>query len=69
MHDICPRCGTEVTPSRPSRRELVVTAMCGSILFSILVPACWMTEQWIERQGQRILNRAVWHEPLENWSQ
>jgi hypothetical protein len=34
----------------------------------MLVSACWVTEQWIEREGQRILDNMVWHEPLDSWS-
>jgi len=34
----------------------------------MLVSACWVTEQWIEREGQRILDKMVWHEPLDSWS-
>jgi hypothetical protein len=31
--------------------------------------ACWKTEQWIERQGHRILDRMTWHGPVESWNQ
>ena len=41
----------------------------GPSLLSILVLACWITEQWIERQGHRILDRMTWHEPVESWNQ
>jgi hypothetical protein len=29
----------------------------------------WMSEQWIERQGHRILDRMTCHEPVESWNQ
>jgi uncharacterized paraquat-inducible protein A len=67
-YEVCPRCGAQFTQSRRSVREMVLAAICGSLLLLILVPAGWMAEQWIENQGHRILDRMTWHEPLDNWS-
>ena len=67
-NEVCPRCGAQITQSRVSFREMAVTALCGCLLLAILVPACWMTEQWIERQSVRIFDRLVWHEPLDGWN-
>ena len=67
-NDVCPHCGAQFTPSRLSLREMVLGAICGSLLLLILVPAGWMAEQWIENQGHRILDRMTWHEPLDSWS-
>jgi hypothetical protein len=67
-NEVCPHCGAQFTPSRLSLREMILAAICGSLLLSMLVPAGWMAEQWIENQGHRILDRMTWHEPLDNWS-
>jgi hypothetical protein len=67
-NEVCPHCGAQFTPSRLSLREMVLAAICGSLLLLILVPAGWMAEQWIENQGHRVLDRMTWHEPLDNWS-
>ena len=67
-NEVCPHCGAQFTPSPRSLREMVLAAICGSLLLLILVPAGWMAEQWIEDQGHRILDRMTWHEPLDNWS-
>ena len=67
-NEVCPHCGAQFTPSRISFREMILAAVCGSLLLLILVPAGWMAEQWIENQGHRILDRMTWHEPLDNWS-
>ena len=67
-NEVCPYCGAQFTQSRRSVREMVLAAICGSLLLLILVPAGWMAEQWIENQGHRILDRMTWHEPLDNWS-
>ena len=67
-NEVCPHCGAQFTPSRLSLREMVLAAICGSLLLLILVPAGWMAEQWIENQGHRILDHMTWHEPLDNWS-
>lgn len=47
---------------------MALSALCGSLLLIILVPAFWMTEQWVERRGEQMLDRMVWHEPLEDWN-
>jgi hypothetical protein len=68
-NEICPRCGAQITPSGLSLREIALTAVCGTLVLSMLMLACWTTEQWIERQGHRILDRMTWHEPVESWNQ
>ncbi len=65
--EICPRCGAQITSTRLSLREKAATAVSGALLLSIVVPVCWTAEQWAERQAQRMLGRAVWHEPLGDW--
>ena len=67
-NEVCPHCGAQFTQSRRSVREMVLAAICGSLLLLILVPAGWMAEHWIENQGHRILDRMTWHEPLDSWS-
>ena len=68
VNDVCPSCGARVTLLRSSIREVAVTTVGGCLLAVMLVSACWITEQWIEREGQRILDNMVWHEPLDSWS-
>jgi hypothetical protein len=34
----------------------------------MLVFACSIAERWVEREGHRILDNMVWHEPLDGWS-
>ncbi len=66
-NEVCPQCSAQFTPSRPSFREMILAAVCGSLLQLILVPAGWMAERWIERQGNRIMDYMSWHEPLDSW--
>ena len=47
---------------------MILSAVCGSLLLLILVPAGWMAEQWIEKQGHRILDHMTWREPLDSWN-
>ena len=68
-NEICPRCGAQITQSRLSLREIALTGVCGTLVLSILMLACWTAEQWIERQDHRILDRMTWHEPVESWNQ
>ena len=55
-NEVCPHCGAQFTPSRLSFREVILAAVCLSLLLLIVVPAGWMAEQWIENQGRRILD-------------
>jgi hypothetical protein len=48
---------------------MALAAVCGGILLSIIVPAWWLAEQWIEQQGYHLLDRMVWHGPLEEWNE
>jgi len=47
---------------------MILVAVCGCLVLSILVPTGWMAEMWIEKQGHRILDHMTWHEPLDSWS-
>jgi len=67
-HEICPRCGTPIPSSRMSLREMAVSALCGSLLLSILISAFIIAEPWLEDAGHRFVDRMVWHEPLDSWS-
>ena len=66
-HEVCPRCGALIPSSRMSLREMAVSALCGSLLLSILVAAFIMAEPWLEDAGRRFVDRMVWHEPLDSW--
>ena len=69
MDNVCPRCGTRITGSLLSLREIVLAVVWTSLLLSILVPAFWTTEKWFERQEHQIMDRMSWHEPLDDWNQ
>jgi len=66
-NEVCQSCGARVTLPHPSIREVAATTVGGCLLVVMLVFACWITEPWIEREGQRILDNMVWHEPLDSW--
>jgi hypothetical protein len=51
-----------------SMREMAVSALCGSLLLSILISAFLLAEPWIEDAGHRFADRMVWHEPLDSWN-
>jgi hypothetical protein len=48
-------------------REIVLSALCGSLLLLILIPAAIMTEHWMEDATHHFVDRMPWHEPVENW--
>ena len=66
-NEVCPHCGAQFTQFRLSLREIVLAAICGSLLLLILVPAGWMAEQWIDRQEDHFLDHMYWREPLDSW--
>ena len=67
-HDACPLCGGRARSSRPSIREMLLNTVCAGILVAILIPAFWLSEQWLERAGQRAVDHMFWREPIESWS-
>ncbi len=67
-HELCPRCGTPILSSRMSLSEMAVSALCGSLLLSILIAAFLIAEPWLEDAGHRFVDRMVWHEPLDSWN-
>ena len=67
-HEMCTRCGAPILSSRMSLREMAVSALCGSLLLSILVSAFLIAEPWLEDAGHRFVDRMVWHEPLDSWN-
>jgi hypothetical protein len=54
---------------RLSIHEVLVNSVCVAVLLAILVPAVWFAEQWLERAGQRAVDRMIWREPIESWNQ
>jgi hypothetical protein len=40
-----------------------------SLLLAIAVLAAWATEQWVERQSHKVMDRMIWREPIESWNQ
>jgi hypothetical protein len=47
--------------------EIVVTAICSVLLLAIAIPAFWVTEQWIEKQSHRALDRMIiWRSPVDS---
>lgn len=68
QHEICPRCGIPIHSPRMLLRGMVVTALCTSLLLSILISAFLIAEPWLEDAGHRFVDRMVWHEPLDSWN-
>ena len=66
-NEVCPHCGAQFTPSRLSLREMALATVCGALLLSILLPAGWMAKQWIDRQGDLLLDHLYCREPLDSW--
>jgi len=51
-----------------SLREMVLMALCGSLLLSILISAFLIAEPWLQDAGHRFVDRMVWHEPFNSWN-
>lgn len=65
--DRCPHCGTP-TAARASPREFALIAVCVAVLFSVCVPIFFVAVQWVEDEAHRVVDRMVWHEPLDSWN-
>jgi hypothetical protein len=68
-NDACPWCGARVYAPRATAKGVAITIVCSIFLLAIAIPAAWATEQWMEREGQKIANHMIWHEPIESWNQ
>ena len=69
MSDICPCCGARSYFPRTSTRDLAISVLCLALLVAIAILAAWATEQWMERESHRVLDRMIiWHEPVESWN-
>ena len=67
---VCPCCGTRLYPyvPRTTAQDIATTILCSILLLAIALPAAWATEQWMERENQKIVSHMlIWREPVENW--
>jgi hypothetical protein len=54
---------------RTTAKDVAVTVLSSILLLSIAIPTAWATEQWMEREGQKIGNHVmIWREPIESWN-
>ncbi len=70
--DLCPCCGGSgyIYSPRTTAKDVAVTILCSVLLLAIAIPAAWATEQWMERESQKIVHHMMmWHEPIESWNQ
>ena len=69
-NDACPCCGARVYAPRTTAKDIAITILCSILLLATAIPAAWATEQWMEREGQKVINhRMIWREPIESWNQ
>lgn len=51
-------------------KDVAVTVLCSILLLGIAIPAAWATEQWMERESQKLVRHMmIWREPIESWNQ
>jgi len=51
-------------------KDIAITILCSILLLATAIPAFWATEQWMEREGQKVVNHMmIWREPIESWNQ
>jgi hypothetical protein len=69
-NEACPCYGGRVYAPRTTPKDIAITILCSILLLAIAIPAAWATEQWMEREGQKVANHMmIWREPIESWSQ
>ena len=47
---------------------MLLNAVCAGVLLAILVPAFYVSEEWLERVSQRVVDPMIWREPIESWN-
>jgi hypothetical protein len=68
-NEVCPCCKGRVYVHRSEPGEVVVATLSLLLMFAIAIPLFWVTEQWVERQSHRILDRMIiWREPTDSWN-
>jgi hypothetical protein len=51
-------------------KDIAITILCSILLLATAIPALWATEQWMEREGQKVVNHMmIWQDPIESWNQ
>jgi hypothetical protein len=69
-NEACPYCGARVYAPPTTAKDVAIIVLCPILLLAIAVPAAWATEQWMEREGQKVAHHmTIWREPIESWSQ
>ena len=69
-NNVCSSCGARVYTPRTAAKDIAVTILCSILLLAIAIPAAWATEQWIDRDSQKVVSHMmVWREPIESWNQ
>jgi hypothetical protein len=66
--DRCGNCGATMTSNQISIGEMASEVLCGTLLLAVLILAGYAAYQCMERQGQKLLDGPLWHEPLDTWS-
>jgi hypothetical protein len=68
-YEVCPCCGGRVFTRRSTPGEMAIAILCSVLLLALVLPTAYVTEQWIERQSHKILDRMViWREPIDRWN-
>jgi hypothetical protein len=69
-NDACPCCGARVYAPRAKAKDGVITILCSILLLATAIRPAWATEQWMEREGQKVVNHMmIWQDPIESWNQ
>jgi hypothetical protein len=69
--DRCERCGRSPRSILRLIVELAAITFCGCVLLTVLTVAATVACRWmdrIDREGHRLLDGPVWHEPLDDWN-
>jgi hypothetical protein len=66
--DRCNNCDASLTSNQISIREMASEVVCGCLLLAVFILAGYAAYQCTDRQGQKLLDGPVGHEPLDLWS-
>jgi hypothetical protein len=68
-NDACPCCGARIYEPRTTAKDLAIRTLCSILLLAIAIPVAWAIEQWMEREGQKVVTHMmIWRDPIESWN-
>ena len=67
VRSVCSSCGAKMSSQRTSMIELATNAVCVVLLATILIFVMWISERWLDQEGQKVFHQLIWQERFDDW--